>query len=325
MKVVTIIGARPQFIKAAAVSAVLKKNSEIHEVLLHTGQHFDDNMSKNFFDELEITTPQYNLGISGGLHGAQTGRMLEKVEETLVDESPDAVMVYGDTNSTLAGALAASKLHIPVVHIEAGLRSFNRHMPEEINRLVTDHLSDALFVPTSTGIENLRREGILEEKLHFVGDVMYDAALHFGKKAEHSSSILDRLKLASKKYVLATIHRAENTDTPHLLHALLDGLMQIARTIPVILPLHPRTRKIIENDDRLSKLNAIKGLQIIDPVGYLDMILLEKNAQLIATDSGGVQKEAFFYRVPCVTLRNETEWTELVELGWNTLRISVVG
>jgi UDP-GlcNAc3NAcA epimerase len=319
MKLVTIVGARPQFIKAAAVSNRLKKIPGIEELLVHTGQHFDGNMSKIFFDELEIDEPKYNLGIFGGLHGAQTGRMLEKIEETLVAENPDVVMVYGDTNSTLAGALAASKLHIPVVHIEAGLRSYNRHMPEEINRVLTDHVSDALFVPTEVGVTNLRREGILGEKFQLVGDVMYDAALHFGKKAETSSSILKRLGLHSKKYLLATIHRAENTDTPDLLYAILDALKEVAHDIPVVLPLHPRTRKIIENDGRFAELNSRNGIQIIDPVGYLDMVMLEKNARLIATDSGGVQKEAFFYRVPCVTLRNETEWIELVELGWNTL------
>jgi UDP-GlcNAc3NAcA epimerase len=317
MKIVTITGARPQFIKVAAVSNVLRKMPTIKEILIHTGQHFDENMSKVFFDELEISPPEYNLGVSGGMHGAQTGRMLEGIENVLLQERPDVVLVYGDTNSTIAGALAASKLHIPVAHVEAGLRSFNKRMPEEINRVMTDHVSDILFVPTKTGIDNLTHEGISLEKLHLVGDVMYDAALHFGRKAEHTSSILDQLKFDPKTYILATIHRAENTDTPEFLHAILDGLMQVACDIPVILPLHPRTRKVIESDRRL--LNMGNKLRIIDPVGYLDMIMLEKNARLIATDSGGVQKEAFFYGVPCVTLREETEWVELVDLNWNTL------
>lgn len=317
MKIVTIIGARPQFIKAAVVSNALRSMAGVKEILIHTGQHFDDNMSQVFFDDLEIPKPEYNLGIFGGMHGAQTGRMLESIENVLLQEKPNVVLVYGDTNSTLAGALAATKLHIPVAHVEAGLRSFNRRMPEEINRIVSDHISDILFVPTSTGIKNLQKEGVSEQKLYLVGDVMYDAALHFGRKAERTSSILDQLKISTNRYILATIHRAENTDTPHLIHAILDGLMQVAHDIPVIFPMHPRTRNVIDGDINLLKL--ANTLHIIDPVGYLDMIMLEKNARLIATDSGGVQKEAFFYGVPCVTLRNETEWVELVDLNWNIL------
>lgn len=317
MKIVTIIGARPQFIKAASISAELKRATGVEEILVHTGQHFDANMSQIFFDELEIPAPKYNLGISGGLHGAQTGRMLEGVETILIEEKPDIVLVYGDTNSTLAGALAAAKLHIALAHVEAGLRSFNMHMPEEINRLMTDHLSNILFVPTESGLDNLIREGVDRAKIHMVGDVMYDAALYFGAKANINSRILQQFKLKSKSYILATIHRAENTDNPELLHSILCGLALVAEDIPVILPLHPRTRNLIDCDSSLALL--INRLRVIEPVGYLDMIMLEKNACLIATDSGGVQKEAFFYEVPCVTLRKETEWVELIDLGWNLL------
>jgi UDP-GlcNAc3NAcA epimerase len=317
MKIITIIGARPQFIKAASISAVLKNEAELQEVLVHTGQHFDPNMSQIFFEELEIPAPRYNLGISGGLHGVQTGRMLEGIEKVLLEEKPDVVLVYGDTNSTLAGALAAAKLSIKLVHVEAGLRSFNKNMPEEINRLITDHLSDILFVPTQSGLENLLREGIERSKIHLVGDVMLDSALYFGVKATQTSRILKQLKLKPKSYILATIHRAENTDNPNLLNSILKGLALVAERVPVIMPLHPRTRNVIENNSSLVKL--INKLYIIDPVGYLDMIMLEKSSCLIATDSGGVQKEAFFYGIPCVTLRGETEWVELIDLGWNTL------
>lgn len=323
MKIITVVGARPQFIKVAAVSHSIRKIPSLVEILIHTGQHFDENMSKVFFDELEISPPKYNLGIAGGSHGVQTGQMLEGIENILMQETPDIVLVYGDTNSTIAGSLAASKLHIPVAHVEAGLRSFNRHMPEEINRVVTDHISDILFVPTETGIQNLRKEGVVEERLHLIGDVMYDAALHFGRKASEVSTILNRMKLDPKSYILATVHRAENTDSPELLHSILEGLARVAVNIPVILPLHPRTRKIIDGDSSFSRVR--KMLNLIDPIGYLDMIMLEKNARLIATDSGGVQKEAFFYGVPCVTLRCETEWVELLNLNWNILAPPVEG
>ena len=317
MKLVTVLGARPQFIKAAPVSRVLHTAKGVQEILMHTGQHFDDNMSKVFFDELDIPKPNYNLGIGGGTHGQNTGRMLEGVERVLLDERPDWVLVYGDTDSTIAGALAAVKLHIPVAHVEAGLRSFNRRMPEEINRVLTDHASDLLFAPTETAVRNLRREGIPDERIHLVGDVMYDSALFYTERAEKQSRILKMLDLNSKRYVLATVHRAENTDNTQRLEAIFGGLVLVAEQIPVVIPLHPRTRRALE---RIGMLDEIKRkLRLIAPVGYLDMVMLEKNARLIVTDSGGVQKEAFFYRVPCVTLRDETEWVELVELGWNHL------
>nr|BCX01986.1 MAG: UDP-N-acetyl glucosamine 2-epimerase [Bacteroidota bacterium] len=316
MKILSVVGARPQFIKAAAVSRALRASPGVREVLVHTGQHYDDNMSQVFFEELEIPEPDYHLGIGGGTHGQNTGRMLEAIEGVLLKEKPDWVLVYGDTDSTLAGALAAVKLHIPVAHVEAGLRSFNRRMPEEINRILTDHASDLLFAPTETAVQNLLREGILENRIHLVGDVMYDAALHYGVKAERKSRILERLGLQAKGYVLATIHRAENTDDRERLRVILEALAEVHREVPVVFPVHPRTRKraeIFGFEGYLEKVLAT------EPVGYLDMVMLEKNARIIATDSGGVQKEAYFYRVPCVTLRAETEWVELVELGWNQL------
>ncbi len=316
MKVLTVVGARPQFIKAAAVATVLRATPEVREVLVHTGQHYDDNMSRVFFEELEIPKPDYHLGIGGGTHGQNTGRMLEAIERVLLEERPDWVLVYGDTDSTLAGALAAVKLHVRVAHVEAGLRSFNRRMPEEINRVLTDHASDLLFAPTEAAVQNLKREGIPEERIHLVGDVMYDAALYYGKKAERESRILERLSLQPKGYILATVHRAENTDNPARLKAILEGLAKVHREVPVVFPVHPRPRKAAE---LFGLGHLLESVMAIEPVGYLDMVMLEKNASLIATDSGGVQKEAFFYRVPCVTLREETEWVELVALGWNRL------
>ncbi len=315
MKIVTIAGARPQFIKAAAVSRVLQKTQGVREVLVHTGQHYDANMSEVFFEELEIPRPDYNLGIGSATHGAQTGRMLEAIEEVSFKEKPDWVLVYGDTNSTLAGALAAVKLHIPVAHIEAGLRSFNRRMPEEINRVLTDHASDILFAPTNAAVENLRREGISEEQIQLVGDVMYDAALYYGKKADCQSQILNRLELKRKEYILATIHRAENTDDLRRLCAIFESFAEVAQEVKVVLPLHPRTRAALVEAGLYDKV--ARSICLIEPLGYLDMVMLEKNARAIVTDSGGVQKEAFFYRVPCLTLREETEWVELVNLGWN--------
>ncbi|WP_323720625.1 non-hydrolyzing UDP-N-acetylglucosamine 2-epimerase [Acetomicrobium sp.] len=317
VETITIVGARPQFIKAAAVSRVLRVAEGVKEVLVHTGQHYDANMSDVFFDELEIPRLDYNLGIGSGTHGEQTGRMLEAIEKVLLQEKPDWVQVYGDTNSTLAGALAAVKLHIPVAHIEAGLRSFNRLMPEEINRVLTDHASDLLFAPTKTAMENLWREGIYEDQIKLVGDVMYDAAIFYGKKADQQSHILNKLRLKSKEYILATVHRAENTDDPVRLRAIFDALCEVACEIKVVLPLHPRTREALTKTGIYG--TAASRICLTEPVGYLDMVMLEKNACLIATDSGGVQKEAFFYRVPCVTLREETEWVELVELGWNAV------
>jgi len=317
MKIVTVIGARPQFIKAATVSRVLRRIPNIQETLVHTGQHYDANMSRVFFEELDIPEPGYNLEIGSLSHGAQTGRMLEAIENILLDEKPDMVIVYGDTNSTLAGTLAAVKLHIPVAHVEAGLRSFNRTMPEEINRILADHSADILFAPTQEAVKHLKHEGIAGERIHLVGDVMYDAALYYTRKASEKSLILDQLGIKSKDYILATVHRAENTDDPVRLNRIFKALSHIAKDITVILPLHPRTQAFIARDKEIEALS--RQLRIIEPVGYLDMVMLEKHAQLIATDSGGVQKEAFFHRIPCVTLRDETEWVELVEHGYNCL------
>lgn len=310
MKVITVIGARPQFIKAAVVSNAFRKRG-VQELILHTGQHFDSNMSDVFFDELGIPKPEFNLGIGGGSHGQNTGRMVEAIERVLMDEKPDWLLVYGDTDSTLAGALAAVKLHIPVAHVEAGLRSFNRRMPEEINRILTDHSSSMLFAATETAVCNLTNEGIGSDKVINVGDVMYDAALYYGAKAEQQSRILETLEVDSKEYILATIHRAENTDVPGRLAAIIEGMAQSGRQI--ILPVHPRTNARMNSAGLALPDNIIA----IDPVGYLDMVMLEKHAALIMTDSGGVQKESFFYHVPCITLRDETEWVELVEAGWN--------
>jgi UDP-GlcNAc3NAcA epimerase len=315
MKILTVIGARPQFIKAAAVSRAFRAVSDVEEVLVHTGQHYDENMSDVFFQELKIAQPQYHLGIGSAPHGAQTGRMLEKIEQILAAESPAVVLVYGDTNSTLAGALAAAKMHLPVAHVEAGLRSFNQKMPEEVNRVLTDHLSRWLFAPTATAVANLHREGLPDSSISLVGDVMYDAALHYAGQ-EEAAVVLEQFGVRAHEYILATVHRAENTDTPGRLESVFGGLREVAREVPVLLPLHPRTRSALQ---RQLLLQSGGGLRLIDPVGYLDMVRLERHARLIATDSGGVQKEAFFYRVPCVTLREETEWVELVELGWNRL------
>jgi len=317
MKIATVLGARPQFIKAAVVSKALSLSPNVEQIIVHTGQHYDKNMSEVFFQELNIARPAYNLGIGSGLHGLQSGRMLEAIEGVLLEEVPDWVVVYGDTNSTLAGVLAAVKLHIPVAHIEAGLRSFDRRMPEEINRVVADHTSDLLFAPTQTALDNLRREGLPDSSIHVVGDVMYDAAIHYGSKAMAYSQVLRNLGLKSKGYILATLHRAENTDNLECLRSILDGLAEIAREVPVVLPIHPRTCRIL-NDQSIFREKS-HCIQVINPVGYLDMIMLEKNARLIATDSGGVQKEAFFHGVPCVTFRESTEWVELIELGWNRL------
>ncbi len=314
MLIVTIIGARPQFIKSAVVSNAFSPIEKINEIILHTGQHFDEAMSDVFFEELKIPKPKYNLGVAGGLHGAMTGTQLIEVEKVLVKEKPDLVLVYGDTNSTLAGALAASKLHIPVAHVEAGLRSFNRQMPEEINRVVTDHLSDVLLVPTMLAMKNLHQEGISASKCHRVGDVMFDAAMIFGERAKQSSNILERLDVAGGEYVLATVHRAENTNDIACLKAIVSALGEVSKSLPVIWPLHPRTRNLLNKHNLYHHLT---GVQLIDPVGYLDMVMLEQSASVIATDSGGIQKEAFFHRVPCITLREETEWVELVEGGWN--------
>jgi len=331
-KIATIIGARPQFIKAATVSRAIGHNSHstqsqpITEILVHTGQHYDDSMSEVFFRELEIPKPDYNLGIGGGTHGRNTGRMIEAIEAVLIKEKPRWVLVYGDTDSTLAGALAAAKLHIPVAHVEAGLRSYNRIMPEEINRILADQLSTLLFCPTETAIANLKKEGFpnkltadTEQTIINIGDVMYDAALFYATKSEEKSCIMRTLQLEPKKFVLATIHRAENTDNPERLKGILDALSQIAGEISVILPLHPRTKKQLELLDSSPLAQRSFSITFIEPLGYLDMVMLEKNAKVIITDSGGVQKEAYFHGVPCVTVRNETEWVELIEAGANCL------
>jgi len=317
MKVVTVVGARPQFIKAAAVSRGIRANysDQIDEVLVHTGQHYDENMSGVFFEELDIPRPKYNLEISGGQHGAMTGRMLEGVEKVLLQERPDWLLIYGDTNSTLAGALAAAKLHIPVAHVEAGLRSFNMRMPEEINRILADRVSNLLFCPTETAVGNLAAEGV-RAGVHNVGDVMYDVALYYRDKARQQSTVIRQHALGEKQFALATCHRAENTDDPTRLEAILAGLAGVADRMPVVLPLHPRTRKLAQDH----KLGAyLKSLIVVEPLPFLDMVALEQAARLILTDSGGVQKEAFFYRVPCITMRDETEWVETVESGWNRL------
>lgn len=313
MRIVTVIGARPQFIKAAVVSRKLREHKGVQEVIVHTGQHFDANMSDVFFEELDIPHPNYHLGIGGGTHGQNTGRMIEAIETVLLLEKPDWLLVYGDTDSTLAGALAAVKLQIPVAHVEAGLRSFNRAMPEEINRVLTDHVANKLFAPTETAVKNLAAEGITGDKVHNVGDVMYDAALYYGDKAEQTSRILSQLDLPSKGYILATLHRQENVDDQARLANILQGFA--ASDKPIVMPLHPRTRKRLQEFG----LNLPASVRVIDPVGYLDMVMLEKHAALIATDSGGVQKEAYFHKVPCITLRDETEWVELVEVGANQL------
>ncbi len=317
MKLVTIVGARPQFIKAAPVSRALRAVSGLEEVLVHTGQHYDPALSQVFFEELDLPIPRYHLGVGSASHAVQTGHMLEKIEAVLQQESPHWVLVYGDTNSTLAGALAAAKLNIPVAHVEAGLRSFNRRMPEEINRMVADCVAQVHFVPTTAAAENLRREGVPPVNIRLVGDVMYDAAIHFGAKASRDSRILDRLGLTPGAYLLLTVHRAETTDDPDRLRTMLSGLAQVAERHRIVFPIHPRTKKVLAKAGALAE--AARRFQMIDPVGYLDMLQLEQAARLVATDSGGVQKEAFFFRVPCVTLRTETEWVELVESGWNRL------
>lgn len=317
LKILTVVGARPQFIKAAAVSRVIRGAfvGRLSEVLVHTGQHYDDNMSKVFFTELDIPQPDYNLEISGGHHGEMTGRMLAAIEKVLLAEKPDWVLVYGDTNSTLAGALAAVKLHIPVAHVEAGLRSFNMRMPEEVNRILADRVSTLLFCPTDTAVTNLSAEGI-EKGIYQVGDVMYDASLFYRDRARQKSDILGRLGLKPGQFALVTCHRAENTDDPKRLREICLGLEDVGSTLPVIFPVHPRTRKMI---DQRGLTRIFTQTRLIDPVPFLDMVALEQAARIILTDSGGVQKEAFFYGVPCITMRDETEWTETVALGRNVL------
>lgn len=316
MNLLTIIGARPQFIKAAALSRALKEQGKaFREVILHTGQHFDQNMSAIFFEEMEIPRPDYNLNINSLSHGAMTGKMLEGIEQVLMQEQPQCVIVYGDTNSTIAGALAAKKLHIPVAHVEAGLRSFNMKMPEEVNRILTDRISDLLYCPTDKAVENLMAEGFAHFpcRIEQVGDVMQDAALFYQEKSEKASGIITSLGLSEQQYVLATIHRAENTDDYERLSSIVEGLNKLSQKYQVVLPLHPRTKNC------LIQHKLALDFAPIAPVGYLDMIQLLSNARAVITDSGGVQKEAYFFQRPCITVRDETEWTELVEGGYNTL------
>ena len=329
MIILTIVGARPQIIKAAALSRVISNNFQnIEEIIVHTGQHYDKNMSDVFFTELEIPKPQINLKVGSSSHGAQTALMIEKIEKVMQEYSPDAVVVYGDTNSTLATAIAASKLHIPIVHIESGLRSFNKKMPEEVNRILCDHVSTLLFSPTKSGFNNLLNEGFSKEysnkssadypNIYHCGDVMYDNSLYFSKLSDENSDILEKLKLRNEKFILATVHRNDNTDSKIKLTDLFSTFLEITkiRQLKIILPLHPRSSKMMEqllDSKLLKKIQESNLLTIINPAGFLDMIALEKNAELIITDSGGVQKEAYFFKKPCIILRPQTEWVEIVE------------
>lgn len=332
IKIVTIIGARPQIIKAAALSRAINTHfsAKIKEVIVHTGQHYDENMSQVFFDELGIPAPDYNLNVGSGSHGKQTAAMITGIEEILVREKPNAIVLYGDTNSTLAGGIAASKIHVPVVHIEAGLRSYNKAMPEEVNRIMCDHVSTLLFSPTKTGYDNLVREGFKttnsapfsadNPKIYHCGDVMYDNSLHFSTVAEQKTSIISKFNLPKNNFILATIHRNNNTDDPLRLNALFNALNSISESenVDVILPLHPRTAKLLETNLRpelLTKIKSNSRFHIAPPASFLEMIALEKNCKIVMTDSGGVQKEAFYFEKPCVILRPETEWIELVECG----------
>jgi UDP-N-acetylglucosamine 2-epimerase (non-hydrolysing) len=311
MKIASIVGARPNFVKLAPVSREIRKKAK--EIIIHTGQHYDYDMNRIFFQELRIPDPDYHLGVGSGTHGQQTGEMLKGIEEILLKERPDVTLVFGDTNTTLAGALAAAKLHIPVAHVEAGLRSFNKMMPEEVNRVLVDHCSDFLFCPTKTAVENLQKENIVNG-VSFTGDVMLDILQECIRIAERSSNIIEELDLRPKDYFLATVHRAENTNDPERLKNIIDALCSIQN---VVFPCHPRTRKHLEKLQLWDR--AAKSIQVIDPVGYLDMLQLEKNACKILTDSGGVQKEAYMLRRPCITMRDETEWVETLEDGWNLL------
>lgn len=313
LRVVTVVGARPQFVKAAALSPYFTDTRHCEELLVHTGQHFDANMSEVFFRELKIPEPRYHLGIGGGTHGQNTGRMVEAIESVLLAERPDAVLVYGDTDSTLAAAVATCKLSIPLAHVEAGLRSFRRSMPEERNRIVADHLADILYAPTAVAVANLHREGISPTAIALVGDVMFDIVRKFTTLADASSTIMRDMTLVPRDFALMTVHRQENADDPAALVAILDGIADAP--FPIVFPVHPRTRA------RLDALGlAIPQIvRVIEPLGYLDTLALERHARLILTDSGGMQKEAYFHGVPCLTLRDETEWTELVDSGANVL------
>jgi UDP-N-acetylglucosamine 2-epimerase (non-hydrolysing) len=311
MKIASVVGARPNFVKCAPLSREIRK--EHNEIIIHTGQHYDYEMNKVFFDELKIPEPDYQLGVGSGSHGEQTGEMLRRTEEVLMNEEPDFVFVFGDTNSTLAGALAASKLHINVGHIEAGLRSYDKSMPEEINRVLTDHCSDILFCPTETSVENLKREGVTNG-VYLTGDVMVDALKENIGIAEKKAMILKALDLKPKEYCLATVHRAKNTDDFNKLKSIVDAFCAIEK---LVFPCHPRTEKCLKDYDLWDRL--VENARVIKPVGYLDMLVLEKSAMKILTDSGGVQKEAYIFNVPCITLRDTTEWIETVEDGWNVL------
>ncbi len=317
MKILTVVGARPQFIKASAISREIKSNfsNKIEEVIVHTGQHFDQNMSAVFFNEFQINKPKYNLNISCLTHGAMTGKMLEALEQIYITEQPDLILVYGDTNSTLAGALSAVKLHIPVAHVEAGLRSFNRNMPEEINRVVTDTISSYLFCPTERAIKNLAREGIKKNVCN-VGDVMLDVALFMSDKTMNHDNIMQKYSLKEKEYILVTFHREENTNFKEKLYEIMLAIHELSKKYKIVFPIHPRTKKFLTQYNFGTLLENVLKLE---PLSYSDLLLLEKSAKFILTDSGGVQKEAFFYQVPCITIRNETEWVETLELGWNKL------
>ncbi|MCE3279418.1 MAG: UDP-N-acetylglucosamine 2-epimerase (non-hydrolyzing) [Bacteroidetes bacterium] len=332
IKILTVIGARPQIIKAAALSRAITNSfsDKLKEIIVHTGQHYDTNMSEVFFDELNIPRPDYNLNVGSGSHGKQTASMIEGIEEILLKEKPGCIVLYGDTNSTLAGAVAASKINIPVIHIEAGLRSFNKSMPEEVNRIMCDHVSTLLFSPTKTGYRNLIKEGFKENnqapfsadnpKIFHCGDVMYDNSLYFSEVAEKRTNILAKNELKKNEFILATIHRNNNTDEPERINSLFSALHKIAteNKVKIVLPLHPRTAKLLSKNlssELYSNIKLNKLIQIIEPVSFLEMIALEKNALLVMTDSGGVQKEAFFFKKPCIILRSETEWVELVECG----------
>jgi len=312
IKIVTIVGARPQFVKAAVLSRLIQNEDSIEEILVHTGQHYDASMSDVFFEEMEIPKPRYNLDISSLTHGAMTGRMLEKIEEVLVKEKPDMLLVYGDTNSTLAGALAAQKMHIPLAHVEAGLRSFDMNMPEEVNRIITDRLSTVLFVPTYNAIKNLQKEGYdnFDCKIILSGDIMQDAALYYAEKASEKAFLPADIPA---KYILCTLHRAENTDNLDRLKNIVASLNEINEEIPIVLPLHPRTKKMLDNS------NLKLDVRLLEPVGYFEMIELLKKCSLVMTDSGGLQKEAYFFQKPCLTLRDQTEWTELVKNGFSKI------
>lgn len=313
MKILTVVGARPQFVKAAVLSRKIQQTEGMEEILVHTGQHFDDNMSEIFFKEMSIPKPNYSLKTGGKSHGVMTGQMMMELEPIVVKEKPDILLVYGDTNSTLAGALVAAKLHIPIAHVEAGLRSFNMNMPEEINRILTDRISQWLFCPTGVAKKNLLGEGLAPEKIHVVGDIMYDAALYYKKSLQPTASVRDYVD-SVKKFSLCTIHRAENTDDPKRLGEIFSALSLIAKENPLFLPLHPRTR------NKVAELKlSTENINVVSPVGYGDILYLLNNCKLVLTDSGGMQKEAYFFNKPCITLRDETEWVETVESGVNVL------